>query len=43
MDKVSRLKTLVKQNAQVEETIEDTIKDILGYCLLELYYRKKYK
>ncbi len=38
-DKVARLKTLAKQQAQVEESEEDTIKDIIGYCLLELYYR----
>lgn len=39
-DKITRLKTLTKQQAQVEESEEDTIKDIIGYCLLELYYRQ---
>ncbi|MEM1973518.1 MAG: nucleotide modification associated domain-containing protein [Thermoplasmata archaeon] len=39
-DKIARLKTLTKQQAQVEESEEDTIKDIIGYCLLELYYRQ---
>ncbi|MDI1472988.1 nucleotide modification associated domain-containing protein [Thermodesulfovibrio sp. 1176] len=41
-DKLARLKTLVKQQAQVEESEEDTIKDIIGYCLLELYYKQYY-
>lgn len=40
VDKVARLKTLMKQDARVEESKEDTIKDIIGYCLLELYFRK---
>lgn len=41
-DKIERLKTLTKNNAMVDESKEDTIKDIIGYCLLELYY-KRYK
>lgn len=44
VDKVSRLKTLLKNNRQVTDEREiDTIKDIIGYCLLELYYRKHIK
>ncbi|WP_038058553.1 nucleotide modification associated domain-containing protein [Thermodesulfovibrio yellowstonii] len=40
-DKVGRLKVLASQKAQVAEESEvDTIKDIIGYCLLELYFRK---
>ncbi|TGE31313.1 nucleotide modification associated domain-containing protein [Desulfosporosinus sp. Sb-LF] len=40
-DKVNRLKTLVKHPAKVKaEAVEDTIKDIIGYCTLELCFRK---
>jgi len=40
-DKYGRLKVLAKREPEVvEESEEDTIKDIIGYCLLELYYRK---
>lgn len=42
-DKIARLKTLAKQDAQVNESEEDTIKDIIGYCLLELYFRAEYQ
>jgi len=40
-DKFNRLKTLLT-NPSIpcrDESIEDTIKDIIGYCLLELEYR----
>ena len=41
-DKLARLKTLTAQKAQVnDESIEDTIKDIIGYCTLELCYIQK--
>lgn len=40
-DKVARLKNLIKSKAQADESEEDTIKDIIGYCLLELYFREK--
>lgn len=41
-DKVNRLKTLTKQEAQVsDESIEDTLADMIGYCTLELRYRNK--
>ena len=34
-----RLKTLTKRAAQVnDESIEDTLEDIIGYCTLELRY-----
>ncbi|SPF40772.1 conserved hypothetical protein [Candidatus Desulfosporosinus infrequens] len=40
-DKFVRLKTLTSNEAQVnDESIEDTISDIIGYCTLELRYRK---
>ena len=41
-DKFNRIKTLAKHEAQVsDESIEDTISDIIGYCTLELRYRRK--
>ena len=41
-DKLARLKTLNAQKARVnDESIEDTIKDIIGYCTLELRYIQK--
>lgn len=40
-DKFARLKTLTNQEALVnDESIEDTITDIIGYCTLELQYRQ---
>jgi len=40
-DKFNRLKTLVKHPAEVKtESVEDTIKDIIGYCTLELCFRQ---
>ena len=40
-DKFARLKTITKQEAKVnDESIEDTIADIIGYCTLELRYRR---
>ncbi|TGE33344.1 nucleotide modification associated domain-containing protein [Desulfosporosinus sp. Sb-LF] len=40
-DKINRLNTLVEHPAQITtEAVEDTIKDIIGYCTLELCYRK---
>ena len=40
-DKINRLNTLVKHPAKITtEAVEDTIKDIIGYCTLELCYRK---
>ncbi len=41
-DKLSRLKSINEKGAKVkDETTEDTIKDIIGYCTLELNYRRK--
>ena len=41
-DKFARLKTLTTHEAQVnEESIEDAIADIIGYCTLELRYLRK--
>ncbi len=40
VDKTERLKNLAKKEPHFpSESEEDTIKDIIGYCLLELYYR----
>ena len=40
-DKVSRLKTLLTSEAQVkDESIEDTLRDIIGYCILFIHYTK---
>ena len=36
-DKINRLKYLSK-GEEMGESKEDTIKDIIGYCLLELFY-----
>lgn len=42
-DKLSRLKKLLKNNdcPQVNESVEDTLKDIIGYTLLMINYRSK--
>ena len=40
-DKLSRLKSLVNKEAEVEESIEDTLKDIVGYTLLMLNNKLK--
>lgn len=38
-DKLNRLKSIVKNKQEFfGESYEDTIKDIIGYCLLELSY-----
>ena len=42
-DKISRVKSLNKKNGEhlvVDESIEDTIKDIAGYSILMLNYLK---
>ncbi|MDR3586290.1 MAG: nucleotide modification associated domain-containing protein [Desulfosporosinus sp.] len=40
-DKFTRLKNLTSNEAQVnDESVEDTISDIIGYCTLELRYRR---
>lgn len=42
-DKYHRLANLLKgTEAQVDESIEDTIRDVIGYCLLELAYRERF-
>lgn len=42
IDKVNRLKALIDEDMQefFKESYEDTIKDIIGYCLLELIFEK---
>lgn len=44
-DKISRLKSLTKSKDQNvnDESIEDTLKDIVGYTLLMLNYRAENK
>lgn len=38
-DKISRLRTLLTTDAQVkDESIEDTLRDIIGYCILFLHH-----
>ncbi|MDA8336470.1 MAG: nucleotide modification associated domain-containing protein [Peptococcaceae bacterium] len=39
-DKFNRLKQVDRNGAKISESAEDTIKDIIGYCTLELLYRK---
>ncbi len=39
-DKLSRLKSLNKREAVVNESIEDTLKDIIGYTLLMINYKR---
>jgi len=41
-DKLNRIKNLDKHEVDVNyESIEDNINDIIGYCTLELLYRKE--
>lgn len=35
-DKYKRLKTLLNSDAQVDESIEDTLRDLAGYAILSL-------
>jgi hypothetical protein len=41
-DKLNRLKSLQRNTALVtDESEDDTIRDIIGYCALELMYREE--
>jgi len=40
-DKLYRLMEVDEHGHQVEETAQDTLRDIVGYCLLELRHREK--
>lgn len=40
-DKYNRLLALRGKEALVSESTDDTIRDIVGYCLLELAYRER--
>lgn len=42
-DKVNRLKNLMKNKAEVKETLEDTWKDIAGYAIQAVRYCRKEK
>jgi len=43
-DKFNRLKQLIQNNEQkVDESIEDTLLDLAGYCILELERRGRGK
>jgi len=42
-DKFNRLKALNKLKKEDEEIDMDTVIDIIGYCVLELYYRRMKK
>jgi len=41
-DKLNRIEQLDSNPAQVkDETMEDTLSDIIGYCILEIIYRRE--
>lgn len=40
-DKLLRLEQLNTSEAKIKESIEDSLKDLIGYALLELNYRKQ--
>ena len=41
LDKVNRLRTLLNgKQAEVDESIEDSLKDLANYCIMELIERK---
>lgn len=42
-DKLYRLRQIDEHGHQVSETAEDTLKDMLGYVLLEMRYRRYLK
>lgn len=43
-DKINRVEQLIKNEALVkEESVLDTLKDIIGYCTLEILYREGHK
>jgi len=43
-DKINRVEQLTKNEALVkEESVLDTLKDIIGYCTLEILYREGHK
>jgi hypothetical protein len=43
-DKINRLENLCNgHNPQINESIDDTLMDIIGYCILTLVERKKEK
>ena len=40
-DKLSRFKNLLKSEVQVNESIEDTLKDLANYAIMTLIYMQK--
>lgn len=40
-DKLARIEQLNKAEAKVDESIFDTLRDIIGYCILEIAYLTK--
>lgn len=40
-DKVNRLHNIMQNNAVCDETIDDTVLDLAGYCILFLANRKR--
>ena len=40
-DKLNRLKTLIKSEAKVDESIDDTLMDIANYAIMTLISRRK--
>jgi len=41
-DKIARIEQIDKNKAVVNETAFDTLKDIIGYCVLEIAYRQSF-
>ncbi len=39
-DKMARIEQVDKNGALVNETVLDTLMDIIGYCVLEIIYRR---
>ena len=42
-DKMSRIENLMKRDAKVDESIEDSIRDLAGYAILTLVEMRKRK
>jgi TPP-dependent 2-oxoacid decarboxylase len=42
-DKISRYETLLTKSAKVDESIDDVLRDIAGYCILTLVSKERLK